>query len=184
MTVIWITGLSGSGKSTIAKALVNNLNKSGKNCILLDGDEIREVLSMSAGQSSNINKSDRKQLALRYSKLSALLSSQGHVVVVATISLFDEIHAWNRVNIENYIEIFLDVPNEELIKRDAKGIYKGYLEGKVKNVAGFDLEVEFPRFPNYILCYDGEGPEQSTKKLIEFLRHHSHENKLGLFKIS
>ena len=72
------------------------------------------------------------------------LSSQGFIVIVATISMFHEIYAWNRENLENYLEIYLKVPLDELYLRDDKKIYQDYKDGKLSNVAGLDLSVDEP----------------------------------------
>ena len=88
MAVIWITGLSGSGKTTLSKLLIEELKAQSKSCIHIDGDEIRSVLSADARGASNVERRIRVELGLRYSKLANLLSKQGHVVVVSTISLF------------------------------------------------------------------------------------------------
>ena len=87
--VIWITGLSGSGKTTLAKALQKELPGS----ILLDGDELREALG-SANHGFDVE--SRKKLAKTYARLAGLLARQGFIVLVATISLFHDLHAWNR----------------------------------------------------------------------------------------
>ena len=101
--VFWITGLSGAGKSTLARALQARLPQS----ILLDGDELRAVLGATA---SGFDRQSRLELARTYARLCGLLAGQGHTVIMATISLFHEIHAWNRENLPGYREIFLDVP--------------------------------------------------------------------------
>ena len=184
MTVIWITGLSGSGKSTITKQISAKLNERNVKCVILDGDEVREVLSMCSKGSSNVAKQDRIDLALRYSKLAKLLESQGHIIIVATISLFKEIHEWNRKNLSDYIEIFIDVSKQDLIERDPKGIYKALLNGTASNVAGFDLDVDLPERPDYVLKYNGDTPEQSAQKVLTFLKTRQDENRLGLFQFS
>lgn len=114
--VIWITGLSGAGKTTLAKALQAQIPAS----ILLDGDELREALGSSR---QGFDKASRLELAKVYARLAGLLAKQGHTVIVATISLFHELHAYNRVNLPGYLEIFLDVPEKERRERDPKGLY-------------------------------------------------------------
>lgn len=114
--VIWITGLSGAGKTTLAKALQPQIPGS----ILLDGDELREALGSSRG---GFDRESRLELARVYSRLAGLLARQGHTVIVATISLFHELHAQNRAMLPGYIEIFLDIPEEERRARDPKGLY-------------------------------------------------------------
>jgi len=80
-----------------------------------------------------------------------LLSSQGHIVVISTMSMFKEIYEWNRENINKYFEVFINLPMEELIKRDGKKIYSKYLSGNLTNVVGMDLTYDKPLNPNLII---------------------------------
>ena len=135
--VFWITGLSGSGKTTLAKALQKALPGS----LLLDGDELREALGAS-GQ--GFDAESRRRLALSYARLAGLLARQGATVIVATISLFHELHAWNRANLPGYVEIFLDVPEEVRRQRDPKGLYAA----NVRHMAGNEVRAEVPLAPH------------------------------------
>ena len=148
--VIWITGLSGAGKTTLGLEIANQLRKNSQDVVFLDGDELRSVL----GASTLYTRSERLKNAYIYGRLCKLLSEQGIIVVVATIALFAEIHQWNRENIGGYLEVFLDVPLSELRKRDHKGIYEKFDKGLLKNVAGLDLSVDFPLNPNFHFKYD------------------------------
>ena len=139
----WITGLSATGKTTLSKLLVENFRASGRIVIHLDGDELRQALSHEA-----YTREERIALGMHYSRLCKLLTSQGVDVVISVIGLFKELHKWNRKNIQNYIEIFIDTPLSELEKRDPKDLYKRYRSGKIKNVAGLDLNVDFPVDPD------------------------------------
>ena len=114
-SVVWITGLSGSGKTTLAKKISNDLRSGGWTVVLLDGDVLREAL----GIETQHNREDRLAIAKKYSSICQMLASQGLVVVIATISLFKEIHYWNRRNLPGYIEIFLKVPMS-VKKRDLR----------------------------------------------------------------
>jgi len=160
--VYWITGLSGAGKTTLGSFLTKSLRDIGKNVIFLDGDVLRECLDIAY----NNSRSDRLNLALKYSKLSRMLASQGATVVIATISLFKEVHKWNRENIEDYIEIFLDVPISELINRDPKGLYKKALSGEIKNVAGLDMNVDYPSKPNFHMKFEDQQTVEELTHLI------------------
>ena len=141
MSVIWITGLSGSGKTTLAKKIFQQLKESCFSPILIDGDEIRKVLKT---DKEKYNVDDRIKNAWRISRLSNLLSKQGNKVIVSTVSLFTEIHKWNRNNFNSYYEVFLDIPISELIKRDSKNIYSNYKKGLIKNVVGMNLDFDIP----------------------------------------
>jgi adenylylsulfate kinase len=147
----WITGLSASGKTTLSKLLVDHYRLSGRQVILLDGDELRQVFNDKA-----YIKEERIIIGMKYSRLCQLISSQGVDVVIAVIGLFKEIHDWNRKNIPNYIEIFIDTPLHELKRRDPKGLYKQYAAGEIHNIAGLDLEVDFPENPDVYLKWSNK----------------------------
>lgn len=142
--VLWITGLSGAGKTTLARALLPHLS----GAVLLDGDELRTVLD---AQHRGFDRESRKNLALIYARLAGLLARQGLTVVVATISLFHEVHAWNRENLPNYLEIFLNVAEEERRHRDPKGLYAAEASGVVRHMAGCETAVDLPLAPHLVL---------------------------------
>lgn len=147
--VYWITGLSGSGKSTLCEHLVHYLREKGEKIIKLDGDELRSIFA-----GTGHDRSSRLELARQYSKLCRLLSMQGVDVAISTISLFHEVHEWNRAHIPGYKEIYLDVPLEVLKSRDPKKIYERAERGELQHVAGVDLEIDFPANPDVKLVYD------------------------------
>lgn len=142
--VFWITGLSGSGKSTFANILLEEIRKS-KEAIGIDGDTMREVIN---DPHYTYSTQSRLMGAYRYSRFAKLISDQNVPAVVSTISLFHEIHQWNRDNIKNYIEIYIECKLETLIKRDPKGLYKS--ENR-ENMPGFGQDFEAPLKPNYHL---------------------------------
>ena len=154
--IIWITGLSGAGKSTLASHLVELLRARGETVVFLDGDELREVFGATVASVENHGREARLALAMQYAKLCRVLSSQGLTVVIATISLFREIHEWNRANLPGYFEVYLQVPLEELRRRDPKKIYRRFDAGELKYVAGLDLPVDLPEFPDMIIEFDSE----------------------------
>lgn len=159
--VIWITGLSGSGKTTLASALRKTLEGS----ILLDGDSLREVLGSG---NKGFDAASRKNLAMTYSKMARLLANQGFIVIVSTISLFHEIHAWNRVNLPGYLEIFLDVPEHVRKARDPKGLYAAEKLGLINDMAGKVGPVEFPLSPDIHLD-ETCSVENALMKIHDFL---------------
>jgi adenylylsulfate kinase-like enzyme len=148
--VIWITGLSGAGKSVLAGALVKRLRRIDNEILLLDGDELREVFGVNSVNLENYGRDKRIALAMQYAHLCNILAKQGFTVVIATISLFKEVHAWNRANLPRYFEAYLRVPLEELRRRDPKGIYRRFDAGEIKDVAGLDLPIDEPEASDWI----------------------------------
>lgn len=167
---IWITGLSGAGKSSLAAALAMRLRKRHSNVVLLDGDELREVFGAVASTAQNHNREARLALAMQYAHLCRILSAQGLTVVIATISLFSEVHRWNRINLPNYYETYLKVPLDELRRRDPKGIYRRFDTGELKHVAGLDLAIDEPVDADWVVEHDaGIGIESLADRLMEKL---------------
>lgn len=166
--VLWITGLSGAGKSTLAALAAARLRDRGRAVALLDGDELREILGAADVCPSNHGREARIALAMRYARLCRLLAEQGVLVVIATISLFHEVHAWNRANLPGYFEAYLKVPVEELRRRDPKGLYRRYDCGELDQVAGLDLTVDEPRDPDWAPAFTpGRPAETLADELLE-----------------
>lgn len=151
MGVVWITGLSGAGKSTLANEMVSRLRARGQNIVALDGDELREVFGAVAANAQNHGREGRLALAMQYAHLCRVISSQGVTVVISTISLFREVHVWNRENLPGYFEVYLKVPMEELRRRDSKGIYRRFDAGELNNVAGLDLPIDEPDAADWVV---------------------------------
>ena len=153
----WITGLSASGKTTIATKLTSLIRDQNLPVVQLDGDELRSVFKDSA-----YTKQERYLLAQKYSKLCQLIVNNEINVVIGVIGMFHEIHDWNRKNISNYKEIFLNTPMDELKRRDPKNIYKKAEKGEIKNVAGLDMGVEFPIKPDVQIDWKNFQTEDET----------------------
>lgn len=143
--VIWLCGLAGSGKSTLAMALNERLRAKFDNVIYLDGDESREIFGH-----FSYDKNGRIDMAIKRSKLANFLSKQGQIVIVSTISLFNEVYEFNRANLQNYFEVFVECEFEELKRRDQKGLYTKALSGKIANVVGVDIAYDAP-CPNFTI---------------------------------
>lgn len=148
--VVWITGLSGAGKSVLAAALVARLRDFDDKILLLDGDELREVFGATSVNVQNYSRDKRIVLAMQYAHLCNMLAKQGFTVVIATISLFKEVQEWNRANLQGYFEVYLRVPLKELRRRDPKGIYRGFDAGEIKNVVGLDFPFDEPEASDWI----------------------------------
>ena len=164
--VIWITGLSGAGKSTLAHEVVAKLRESGEAVVMLDGDDLREVFGAVAANARNHGREGRLALAMQYAHLCRVIAEQGLTVVIATISLFREVHAWNRANLPGYFEVYLKVPIQEVRRRDPKGIYRRFDAGELTNVAGLDLPIDEPEAADWIVEFD---PERTVTALAEDL---------------
>jgi adenylylsulfate kinase len=173
--VVWITGLSGAGKSTLAREFVTGLRSHDYSVVMLDGDELRDVFGATAANRENHGREGRLTLAMQYSHLCKVIAAQGHTVVIATISLFREVHAWNRVHLPGYFEVYLKVPEEELRRRDPKGIYRRFDAGELHNVAGLDLSIDEPDAADWVVEFD---PHRSLQTLTDNLLHHFFKRKL------
>lgn len=161
--VYWITGLSGVGKTTIGKKLYEKINKHNNATVLLDGDKLRIIFGSDLGYS----KADRLVSATRNSRLCYMLSKQNITVICCTISMFDEVRKWNRENIDNYYEIFLDASMEILRNRNQKKLYTN----NKNNVVGVDIDVEFPKNPDITIKNDGRNtPDEIVEMIINRLK--------------
>lgn len=196
--VIWITGLSGAGKTTVAKHLVSILKSEGIHVVHLDGDILRDIFFSDITGDPH-SSGNRLRIAYKYSALCAMLSRQDITVVMSTISLFKEIHQWNRDNINPYFEVFLDVPIEILQERDVKGIYARYEEEKISSIYGLDLEFDYPHNADMVFCHNAKitaediaerifkqsllkmenimAPESSVKVEWDYTEHAQHYDK-------
>jgi adenylylsulfate kinase len=146
MAVIWITGFSGAGKTTVAEILQQRLRDNNIISIFLDGDKIREVL----GLTSQYSYEERKEISYKYAKLAKLISDQNVVTIVATISMFEEVRQWNRSNNLNYLEVYLKVSEEVRKSRDPKELYSKASEIMVHSKDNY----EEPQRPDLIFEHD------------------------------
>lgn len=162
--VIWITGLAGAGKTTLATQLCKRFRQESSSVIQLDGDNLRDLFV--GGLGADTSREARLQLSFGYSKLCKLLAGQGFIVVIATVSLFKEIHKWNRSNIPVYKEVFLKVPLEELEARDQKGLYSKFHNGEITDVVGLDIEFDEPLNPDFVFKYAQEVTAADTSEIL------------------
>lgn len=161
----WVTGLSGAGKTTIGKKLYEYIATKKENVVFLDGDVLREVYN-----TVDYSPEGRKNLAFQHGRLCKMLTEQGIDVVICVIAMFDECRLWNRQYIENYKEIYLRVPIEELIRRDQKCLYSKALKNEISNVMGIDIDYEVPKCPDIkIDNYGKNSPEKVLRSIIESL---------------
>ena len=144
--VVWITGLSGAGKSTLAAEVVRQLRAKAAPVVLLDGDEVRAAIG---DPGTGHDRDGRLANAMRICRFAKLFESQGLTVVVATMSLFHEVHEWNRANLAKYLEVLVQVELATVKARDPKGHYK-----RGENVPGVDLAPELPKSPDLVIPND------------------------------
>ena len=166
-TALWFTGLSGSGKSTIANEVEKELFYQNKHTYILDGDNIRHGLNNDLGFSSN----DRSENIRRIAEVAKLFVDAGLIVLVSFISPFqkDRELAKKIIGQEDFIEIFVDASFQECAKRDPKGLYKKALNGEIKNFTGLDSPYEKPENPDIYINSSKITIQESTKKILDFL---------------
>lgn len=165
--VVWLTGIPGSGKTTIADILVERLRGVGHNVESLDGDEVRRNLSPELG----FSKEDRETHARRVAYVSKLLARNGVAVVVALISPYRSFREHVRRQIDDFIEVHVDASVEECIKRDPKGLYKKALAGEISDLTGLQDTYEAPEAPEVWVQTEDQSPEESVDIIIEKLAH-------------
>lgn len=167
--VIWLTGLSGSGKTTIAKALAPKLKGLGFKTELLDGDVVRNELSPDLG----FTKEDRERHARRVVYLCKLLSRNGIISIVSLISPYREFRAYARREIgvnNNFIEVYVKCSLESCIKRDPKGLYKKALAGEIKDLTGLQDPYEEPQNPELVIDTEKESLDESVNKILSSIQ--------------
>lgn len=148
--VIWIIGLSGAGKTTLAEAIVTRARATHGAVVLLDGDVIRDTFGNDLGHTLD----DRRRNAERMMRLCRWLDDQGIQVVCAILSLFPEHREWMRENVSEYHEVYIDAPLDQVQARDVKGLYARYAAGQTRQVAGLDLAFAAPETPDTLIRND------------------------------
>ena len=166
--VLWFTGLSGSGKSTIAHALEEKLFQKGCRTFVLDGDNVRH------GLNSNLDFSEkgRTENIRRISEVSKLMMESGLIVMTAFISPFnkDRDEARKLISNDDFIEIYCKASLETCEARDVKGLYKRARAGEIKNYTGIDSPYEKPEKPELVIDTDQQSLEESISNILDFLK--------------
>lgn len=165
--ILWFTGLSGSGKSTIANALDRSLHARGRHTYLLDGDNVRNGLNRDLG----FTNADRVENIRRVAEVAKLMADAGLIVIVSLISPFRDERRMARelMGPGEFIEIFVDTPLAECARRDSKGLYEKAFAGKIANFTGVSSPYEVPESPELHLKTVGHEPAQLALKVEEFL---------------
>jgi len=166
--IIWFTGLSGSGKSTIAHEVEERLYQMGKLGYVLDGDNIRHGLNGDLGFSPE----DREENIRRIGEVAKLFSQLGIITMTAFISPYrkDRNRVRSLVKEGEFIEVYVKCPLDELKQRDPKGMYEKALKGEIKEFTGISAPYEEPQNPEIILETEKETIEESSKKVINYLK--------------
>ncbi len=165
--VIWFTGLSGSGKSTIAKGLENELYLLGYVTMVLDGDNVRTGINNNLGFSEE----DRHENIRRIAEVAKLLMESGVIAICCFVSPTEEIRNLARgiVGKENFIEVFVDTPIEECEKRDVKGLYAKARRGEIKDFTGINAPFEVPARPELTVATRGKSIYESVRAVADYL---------------
>jgi bifunctional enzyme CysN/CysC len=165
---LWFTGLSGSGKSTIANLLEKRLHADGKHTYILDGDNVRHGLNRDLG----FTEADRVENIRRVAEVARLLVDAGLIVVVAFISPYraERQFARSLFDAGEFIEVFVDTPLEECERRDVKGLYAKARRGELKNFTGIDSAYEPPESAEICLRTKGLAPETCVDQILQVLR--------------
>jgi adenylyl-sulfate kinase len=163
--VIWMTGLSGAGKTTVAVLLEEELRQRGLKVERLDGDIVRESLTRDLGFSAE----DRAKNIERVTFVAKLLSRNGVACLCSFISPYEEIRQYVRQNTTNFVEVFVDASLEVVMQRDVKGLYKKAIEGKIPNFTGISDPFEVPEKPDIHLKTDEQTPAESAAQVLEWL---------------
>ena len=165
--MIWFTGLSGSGKSTVAIALERELHKRGLLCRILDGDNIRSGINNNLG----FTEADRVENIRRIAEVSKLFIDTGIVTIAAFIRPNNDIRemAANIIGPDDFLEVYVSTPIEECERRDVKGLYAKARKGEIKNFTGVSAPFEAPVHPALTLDTSVLSLEESVNKLLELI---------------
>lgn len=165
--ILWFTGLSGSGKSTIANAFIRRLFEEGKQGYILDGDNIRHGLNKDLGFSPE----DRKENIRRIGEVAKLFVDAGNIVATAFISPYREDRKFVRrlVEEDEFLEVYVKCPLEVCEKRDPKGLYQKARKGEIPSFTGIDAPYEEPLYPEIVIESDKVSVEESVEQIMTVL---------------
>jgi adenylyl-sulfate kinase len=168
--VLWFTGLSGSGKTTLAKPIEQELKRRGLKVERLDGDIVRQSLTRDLG----FSKEDRDKNIERVTFVAKLLSRNGVAVLASFISPYRAVRQKVREETTNFIEVYVEVPLDEAVKRDVKGLYQKALNGEIENFTGVSDPYEEPLAPEIHVPTHLETIHESVERILTFLEEHNY----------
>lgn len=163
--VLWLTGLSGAGKTTLALPLIEELQSRDLRVERLDGDVVRESLTRDLG----FTKEDRDKNIERVTFVAKLLSRNGVATICSFISPYQATRDMIRQEVTNFIECYVEVPLEEVIRRDVKGLYKKALAGEIPNFTGVSDPYEAPENPEIVVNSKDQTVEESMQVILSYL---------------
>ncbi|RTL52654.1 MAG: adenylyl-sulfate kinase [Sphingobacteriales bacterium] len=166
--VVWLTGLSGAGKTTLGNQLFNELKEANAPVILLDGDIIRQGLCSDLG----FTQQDRDENIRRVAEVSKLMTGAGLIVIVAFISptITERNVAKHIIGRQNFVEVYVCASIKVCIARDPKGLYKKALAGQIKNFTGIDAPYEVPIAPEIRIDTEQVSVETATAEILYYLK--------------
>ncbi len=161
--IIWITGLSGAGKTTLCEAIAKVAKPGMPHLVTVDGDVIRDLF----GNDLDYSEKSRIVQIGRIQRVAKFLNAQGMVVLVAALYANPDLLRWNRANLAPYFEVYLDAPLELVQARDAKGIYARAARGEAGEVVGMDIRWQAPQSPDLRFdCAAGATPDRMAREVI------------------
>lgn len=165
--ILWFTGLSGSGKSTIADAVERALNSRGHHTMMLDGDNLRQGLN----RDLSFSEEDRVENIRRAAEVGKLFCNAGLITLCCFITPYrnDRLMVRDIVGSDNYIEVFVDTPVEECIRRDPKGLYAKAISGAITNFTGISAPYEAPETPGIRIGTLEHSPEEAVRIILQYL---------------
>ena len=166
--VVWFTGLSGSGKSTVANLVEQMLFEEGIYTFSLDGDNVRNGLN----KGLTFSREDRKENLRRIAELAKLFVDSGTVVIASFISPLKEDRDFLKkiIGDKDFVEVFINTSLEECERRDVKGLYAKARSGEIKNFTGIDAPYEAPQNPDIEIKTEEENLEASTRRILDYLK--------------
>ena len=168
--VFWITGLSGSGKTTLGKKIHKKIVKEYGPTIMVSGDDIRKIFKLKGYENK-----ERLEITKKYSKFAKYITDQKINIILAVVAMYDEPRKWNRLNIDNYVEIYIKSNIKSIIKMNKKKIYKKKNPGKL---IGVDIKPEYPKKPTITITnFFKSNSDKLSKTLLNKINNLMHAKK-------